>query len=101
MQAAIRARFADHPLVGEVRGIGLIGGIELVRDRAARANFDPALKLGARLARLCELHGVIGRALPGDVLAFSPPLIIGAGEIDDMVERVGQALDVLASELAA
>jgi 4-aminobutyrate--pyruvate transaminase len=101
MQAAIRARFGDHPLVGEVRGIGLIGGIELVRDRAARANFDPALKVGARLAQLCELYGVIGRALPGDVLAFSPPLIIGAGEIDNMVERVGQALDVLASELAA
>ncbi len=99
MQAAIRARFADHPLVGEVRGVGLIGGIELVGDRERRTCFDPALKVGARLAKLCEAHGVIGRALPGDVLAFSPPLIITESEIDDMVERVGQALDALASEL--
>ncbi len=101
MQAAIRARFADHPLVGEVRGVGLIGGMELVRDKTTRANFDPAQRVGARLAQLCEQHGVIGRALAGDVLAFSPPLIITESEIDDMVERVGRALDALTSELRA
>jgi len=101
MQRAIRGRFGDHPLVGEVRGVGLIGAIELVRDRESRANFDPSLKVGLRLARQCEQHGVIGRSLPGDVLAFSPPLVISTDEIDDMVDRVGQALDALAAELAA
>lgn len=101
MQKAIRARFADHPLVGEVRGLGLIGGIELVRDRGARLNFDPATRAGARLAALCEEHGVIGRALPNDVLAFSPPLVITASEIEEMVERIGRALDALTVELAA
>ena len=76
MQAELHRRFADHELVGEVRGIGLIGAIELVQDKATRTNFAPAAKIGARLTKLGEEHGVIGRALSNDTLAFSPPLII-------------------------
>ena len=99
MQAAIRARFAGHPLVGEVRGVGLIGGIELVADGETRRNFDRARRIGARLGALLEEHGVIGRVLPNDVLAFSPPLVITPEEIDEMVDRVGGALDALAASL--
>ena len=80
MQAGLRSRFAEHPLVGEVRGIGLLGAIELVADKEARTNFDPAMRMSVRLARLCEQNGVIVRPLTGDVLAFSPPLIITAEE---------------------
>ncbi len=99
MQAELRRRFAEHPLVGEVRGMGLIGALELVADKAQRQNFDPSLKIGARLVKLGEKHGVIGRMLPSDSLAFSPPLIITREEIDTMLDRTARALDELTAEL--
>jgi 4-aminobutyrate--pyruvate transaminase len=99
LQAELRRRFANHELVGEVRGTGLIGAIELVADKEARKNFDPKPKVGGRLMKLTEAHGVIGRTLPGDVLAFSPPLIITEAEIDEMLDGVGRALDELAVQL--
>jgi len=91
MQAGLR-RFADHPLVGEVRGIGLIGAIELVRDKATKAPFDPAEAVGPFLSKRAHHHGVILRPL-GDSIAFCPPLIIKESEIDLMLERFSLALD--------
>jgi len=99
MQKELRDRFAGHELVGEVRGVGLVGAIELVADREARRNFDAKDKVGARLAQLCESHGVIARGLPGDSLAFSPPIIITQDEVAEMLDRVGRALDELAVQL--
>ena len=99
MQKALRDRFADHPLVGEVRGIGMVAAIELVADKATHKNFDPGLKLGARLTKLGEAEGVILRGLANDTIAFSPPLIMNEGEIDAMVERTGRALDALTVQL--
>lgn len=99
MQAALRERFAGHELVGEVRGMGLIAAVELVADRATHRNFDAGLKIGARAAKLCEANGVISRGLPGDALAFSPPLIIGEDDVREMVEKVGRAVDELAVQL--
>jgi 4-aminobutyrate--pyruvate transaminase len=99
LQASLRSRFADHPMVGEVRGLGLIAAIEFVADKATHANFDPAAKIGARLVKLCEANGVISRALPGDVLAFSPPLIITKAEVDEMLDRMTTALDELTVQL--
>ena len=99
LQSELRRRFADHPLVGEVRGVGLIGAVELVADKASRANFDPAMKVGARLAKLCEGNGAITRALPGDALAFSPPLIITEAEIHEMLDVVSKSLDELTVQL--
>jgi 4-aminobutyrate--pyruvate transaminase len=101
MQAELRHRFTDHPLVGEVRGVGLIGAVELVADKAEHANFEPARKIGGRLARLAEQHGVITRAMMGDTLAFCPPLIITEAEIDEMFDRFGRALDQLTEELSS
>ncbi|MDE2333755.1 MAG: aspartate aminotransferase family protein, partial [Rhodospirillales bacterium] len=92
-QKELRRRFADHPLVGEVRGIGLIGAIELVADKEKRQNFEPGARIGGRLTKLVEEHGVIGRTVPGDILCFSPPLIITVAEVDEMLDRVGRALD--------
>jgi 4-aminobutyrate---pyruvate transaminase len=91
MQTGLR-RFADHPLVGEVRGIGLIGAIELVRDKITRAPFEPTASVGPFLAKRTHHHGLILRAL-GDSIAFCPPLIINESEIDLMLERFGLALD--------
>ena len=99
LQEGLRRRFEGHALVGEVRGTGLIGAIELVADKVSRRNFDPKLKIGGRLTKLCEANGVIGRGLSGDVLAFSPPLIIGKDEIDEMLDGVAKGLDELAVQL--
>jgi 4-aminobutyrate--pyruvate transaminase len=95
LQKRLRDRFADHPLVGEVRGIGLVGAIELVADKAGAKNFDPSLKIGGRLVKAGEEQGVILRGLANDTIAFSPPLIMTEAEIDEMVERTGRALDTL------
>ena len=89
-QAGLR-RFADHPLVGEVRGVGLVAGVELVADKATKAPFPPADAMGARVAGLAQKHGLIIRAM-GDTLAFSPPLIITEAEIDEMLACFGRAL---------
>lgn len=99
MQKQMRERFANHPLVGEVRGTGLIGGIELVADKEKAKNFDPAQKVGARLCKLGEQNGVILRAMVNDSMGFSPPLIITEAEIDEMFDRFGKALDELAVQL--
>ena len=99
MQAALQQRFAEHPMVGEVRGVGLVAAVELVEDKAKAKNFDPAKKIGARLTKLGEKHGVIMRAMTNDSMGFSPPLIITEAEIDEMLDRVGRALDELTVEL--
>lgn len=98
MQDGLRA-LASHPLVGEVRGMGLIGAVELVADKATHANFDPAMKIAPRLVKIAESHGLILRSLPNDSIAFSPPLVITEAEITDMVTRFGAALDELSVTL--
>ncbi|HEY0302949.1 MAG TPA: aminotransferase class III-fold pyridoxal phosphate-dependent enzyme, partial [Rhizomicrobium sp.] len=84
-------RFADHPLVGEARGVGLIGALELVADKATRAPFSA--QVASYCAQRALAHGLILRAAVGDAVAFSPPLIIDDGEIDEMFRRFGLALD--------
>jgi 4-aminobutyrate--pyruvate transaminase len=99
LQAAI-GRFADHPLVGEVRGVGLLVGIEMVADKATRAQFDPARKIGATVDRHARANGLITRFV-GDRIAFSPPLIITEAEIDEVATRLGKALDATWAEIRA
>ena len=86
-------KLKGHPLVGDARGLGLIGAIELAADPAARKPFDPARGVGAYFVRRAQAHGLIVRVLGGDVIAFSPPLIISEAEIDLMLERAALALD--------
>lgn len=88
-------QFQDHPLVGETRGVGLIGGIEIVRDKATGSNFDPALKVGVQAANLALEQGLIVRPLRNDTIAFCPPLIITSNEIDEMFDRFSKALEQL------
>jgi len=90
-QAGLRA-FADHPLVGEARGIGLIGALEVVQDKASHKPFDGALAVAGKIVARAQEHGVILRAM-GDAIAFSPPLVISRAEIDEMFMRFGRALD--------
>ena len=86
------ASFADHPLVGNTRGVGLIGAVELVADKAAKRGFAPVGTVGGHLAARAEAHGLIARNL-GEVIAFCPPLIIEEDEIAEMFDRFGRALD--------
>jgi len=100
LQAQLRERVAGHALVGDVRGVGLIAGVELVADRATRQSFEPTVKIAARVAQRCLDLGLIVRALPtGHTLAFSPPLCITRAEIDEVLDRFVRGLDAVADEL--
>ncbi len=89
---------ADHPLVGNLRGIGLIAGLELVADKSTRAQFPPADKMAFKVAAGCLAEGLIVRALPGDVVAICPPLIIDEAQIEELVDKLGRGLDRAARE---
>jgi 4-aminobutyrate---pyruvate transaminase len=84
-------RFATHPYVGEARGVGLIGALELVADKETKAAFEKPGAVGARVAELAQEEGLIIRAI-GDIIAFCPPLVINAAEVDEMFARFGRAL---------
>ena len=86
-------KFAGHPLVGDVRSVGLIGAVELAEDKHVRKPFDPKRGVGAYLVRRAQEHGLILRAMGGDIIAFSPPLIIIESQINEMMNRFGRALD--------
>jgi 4-aminobutyrate--pyruvate transaminase len=85
--------FNQHPLVGEARGLGLIGGIELVADKRSKRPFLPQHGVGPRAVRLAEAQGLIVRSVLGDVLTLCPPLVISVSEIDELFDRLARALD--------
>ena len=87
------ARLADHPLVGHTRACGLIGAIELVADKGSKKSFDPAAGIGAAVVAAAQRHGLILRALAGDIVAFCPPLIITTEQVNEMFGAVEKALD--------
>jgi 4-aminobutyrate--pyruvate transaminase len=92
-------QYKDHPLVGEVRGLSLIAGVELVEDRRARKPFDPARGVGAIVQAEAKARGVLVRAL-GDTIAFCPPLMIPHDDLRAVVARFGEALDAAAKRIA-
>jgi len=89
---------ADHPLVGEVRGVGLIAAVELVADKASRAAFDPAGRAGARVVRQAQDNGLILRGIQ-DSVAFCPPLIITEAQVGTLADRFARSLDEVAKTL--
>jgi L-2,4-diaminobutyrate transaminase len=100
LQGRLRESFAGHALVGEIRGVGLIAGIELVADKATKRAFEPASKVAHRVAQRCLEEGLIVRALPvGHVLAFSPPLCITREQVDEVIDRFGRGLAAVTDEL--
>jgi 4-aminobutyrate--pyruvate transaminase len=86
-------RLGEHPLVGEARGLGLIGGIELVADKRTKQAFEPKLGVAARCVAAAQAEGLIVRSLAGDTVSLCPPLIISPQELDLVFERLGRALD--------
>ena len=92
--AALRDAFGDHPMVGEVRGVGLLAALEFVADREAKTPFDPALKVGPQVSAAALDEGLIARAMPhGDILGFAPPLVLTRDEADRIVEMARSAVD--------
>ena len=100
LQERLQESFGDHPLVGEVRGYGLIGAVEFVASKSPPRRFDPAARVAARVTAESRRNGVLTRALPAsDTIAFSPPFVVSEAEIDDMVRVTRRALDTVAAEL--
>ena len=84
---------ADHPLVGEANGVGLIGAIEMVADKAARRNFEASKQVGAMCGQFCQEEGIIVRPLINDRIALCPPLVISEGEVHELFDRFTRGLD--------
>ena len=100
LRRRLEERFANCASVGDIRGRGLFQGVELVADRATKAPFDPSLKLHARVKREAMARGLMvypmggtidGRA--GDHVLVAPPFIVEAGDVDTIVERLGEAVE--------
>jgi len=93
-QAQLKENFSDHPMVGEVRGDGMLGALEFVADKNSKTFFAPELKIGAKVAAATLENGVIARAMPhGDILGFAPPLCVSKEEIDVIIDAVKKALN--------
>jgi 4-aminobutyrate--pyruvate transaminase len=82
----------DHPLVGEVRGKGLVAGLELVADKSTKRAFDAKAAVGAKATMMLQDEGLIVRNL-GDTIAVCPPLVITEAEIEDLFDRMTRGLD--------
>jgi adenosylmethionine-8-amino-7-oxononanoate aminotransferase len=96
----LHERFGNHPFVGDIRGRGLFQGLELVADRGSKEPFDPARKLHARVKHEAMMRGLMVypmggtvEGVRGDHVLLAPPFIISGGEIDMVVDRLGDAID--------
>jgi 4-aminobutyrate---pyruvate transaminase len=98
-QRRLRA-LADHPLIGQARGIGLIGALELTQDKGLRKPFDVAHGVGARVQSIALEHGLIVRTLR-DAVAVCPPLIITEPQIDELFDKLQRALDATHADATA
>jgi adenosylmethionine-8-amino-7-oxononanoate aminotransferase len=102
----LKDRFGNHPFVGDVRGRGLLQGVELVADRGSKEPFDPSLQLHARVKREAMARGLMvyptGGTVDGtrgDHVLLAPPFIVDATTIETIVERLGEAIDATTAEM--
>jgi hypothetical protein len=100
----LNERFGNHPFVGDVRGLGLFQGIEIVADRSTKEPFDPAKKIHARIKKEAMARGLMVYpmggtvdSLRGDHVLLAPPFILDAAAVDTIVERLGEAVDAAVS----
>lgn len=89
---------AASPIIGEVRGAGLMLGIEIVADKETRTPFDPHLQAGMQFDRIAYENGLIARCM-GDVLGFSPPLVVTEDDVDEIADKVARSLRSLEAHL--
>ena len=98
LQKRIR-ELGEHALVGEVRGIGMLGAIELVEDKAGYKKFHKDKGVGVICREHCFDNGLVMRAV-GDTMIMSPPLIMQISDIDTLLERAWKSLDLTLKDLA-
>ena len=100
LQQRMAQTFADHPLVGESRGVGMLHALEFAANKQQRKGFDANLKVGPQISAACMAEGMIARAMPhGDILGFAPPLIATPDDVDGMVERAHGAVNKVMNQL--
>ena len=91
-------KLADHPMVGEVRGVGMLAGVELVKDKANRARWDDDSTAGYLTRDACIRNGVVSRAI-GDTMVLAPPLVTEPEDLERMVTRLTKSIDEVHAEL--
>jgi adenosylmethionine-8-amino-7-oxononanoate aminotransferase len=91
MQQRLR-QFESHPMVGEIRGVGLIAALELVADKDTKQSFS-GIDMAVHVQKRAQEHGLLVRALGGTSVAICPPLIITKQQIDELIGSLGAALD--------
>jgi L-2,4-diaminobutyrate transaminase len=102
LQGQLHAHFDEHPYVGEVRGVGLLAAVEFMADRESRRPFPADERIGPRVAAAAYERGLIARALPqGDILGFSPPLIVTKADIDEIVATTVDSVNAVLPEMTA
>lgn len=100
LQQAMAKAFGDHPMVGDIRGVGMLAALEFSPAPAMRVAFDSNLKVGPRIAAAALEENLIARAMPqGDILGFAPPLVTRPEEVDEIVARTKRAVDRVLDEL--
>jgi 4-aminobutyrate--pyruvate transaminase len=85
-------QLGEHPLVGEARGVGMVGAVEIVADKETKAAFDAKLAVGAKCMAFCQEHGLIVRAI-GDAVAVCPPYIATEEQIEEIFDVFAKGLD--------
>jgi adenosylmethionine-8-amino-7-oxononanoate aminotransferase len=102
----LQERFGNHPFVGDVRGRGLFQGLEIVADRGTKKPFDPQRKLHAQIKREAMARGLMVYPMggtvdgaTGDHVLLAPPFIVNKGQIDVIVERLGDAVDAAVASI--
>ncbi len=100
--AQLKARLGDHPLVGDIRGVGLMCGVELDADKATHKPFENSLAVGSLFNSCCWEEGLIVRGGHGKVMAaLAPPLTLTPAEADELVTRLGRGIERLSGKVAA
>jgi putrescine aminotransferase len=99
LQRRLRETFSDHPIVGEVRGLGLLAAVELVQDKQQRRPFPDPGTVGTACRNYCFNDGLICRAIR-DTMVLAPPLVISESEVDEIVVKLKSAIDRTARDFA-
>ena len=87
------AELAEHPLVGEARGVGFLGALELVKDKTKREFYPKIGKVGGLCRSICIENGLVMRAV-GDTMIISPPLVASKANIDELIQKARQCLNI-------